>query len=130
MIQRRKKGHWTKGRTQKDPRIYGHLVHDRGDNADQWWTESKWTAEFLLIINKQREGKILPFRGISCRRNEEIVNDHLATITEKAEEPETKLPTSIGSSKQQESSRKTSTSALLTTPKPLTVWITINCGKF
>ena len=32
--------------------------------------------------------------------------------------------------KKQESSRKTSTSALLTTPKPLTVWITINCGKF
>ena len=37
---------------------------------------------------------------------------------------------STGSSKMQESSRKTSTSALLTTPKPLTVWITINCGKF
>ena len=49
---------------------------------------------------------------------------------EKAEEPEIKLPTSIGSSKKQESSRKTSTSALLTTPKPLTVWITANCGKF
>ena len=49
---------------------------------------------------------------------------------EKAEEPEIILPTSIGSSKNQESSRKTSTSALLTTPKPLTVWITINCGKF
>ena len=49
---------------------------------------------------------------------------------EKAEEPEIKLPTSVGSSKKQESSRKTSTSALLTTPKPLTVWITTNCGKF
>ena len=48
----------------------------------------------------------------------------------KAEEPEIKLPTSVGSSKKQESSRKTSTSALLTKPKPLTVWITINCGKF
>ena len=43
---------------------------------------------------------------------------------------EIKLPTSTGSSKKQESSRKTSTSALLTTPKPLTVWITTNCGKF
>ena len=41
-----------------------------------------------------------------------------------------KLPTSAGSLKKQESSRKTSISALLTTPKPLTVWITINCGKF
>ena len=45
----------------------------------------------------------------------------------KAEEPEIKLPTSAGSWKKQESSRKTSISALLTMPKPLTVWITINC---
>ena len=49
---------------------------------------------------------------------------------EKAEEPEIKLPTSHGSLKKQESSRKTFTSALLTMPKPLTVWITTNCGKF
>ena len=46
------------------------------------------------------------------------------------EEPETNLPTSAGSWKKQESSRKASISALLTMPKPLTVWITINCGKF
>ena len=45
---------------------------------------------------------------------------------EKAEEPEIKLSTSAGSSKKQESSRKTSISALLTMPKSLTVWITIN----
>ena len=49
---------------------------------------------------------------------------------EKAEEQEIKLPTSVGSSKKWESSRKTSTSALLTMPKPLTVWTTINCRKF
>ena len=49
---------------------------------------------------------------------------------EKAEEPEIKLPTCVGSSKMHESSRQTSTSALLTMPKPLTVWITITCGKF
>ena len=49
---------------------------------------------------------------------------------EKAEEPEIKLPTSAGSWKKQESSRKTSISALLTMPKPLTVWITTNAGKF
>ena len=48
----------------------------------------------------------------------------------KAEEPEIKLPTSTGSWKKQENSRKTSISALLTMPKPLTVWITMNCGKF
>ena len=47
-------------------------------------------------------------------------------VLEKAEEPEIKLPTSAGSWKKQESSRKTSISALLTMPKPLTVWITLN----
>ena len=47
-------------------------------------------------------------------------------VSEKAEEPEIKLPTSTGSWKKQKSSRKTSISALLTMPKPLTVWITIN----
>ena len=51
-------------------------------------------------------------------------------VLEKAEEPEIRLATAVGSSKKQESSRKTSISALLTMPKPLTVWITINCGKF
>ena len=49
---------------------------------------------------------------------------------EKAEEPEIQLPTSTGSWKKQESSRKISISTLLTMPKPLTVWITIYCGKF
>ena len=50
-------------------------------------------------------------------------------VLEKAEEPEIKLPTSAGSWKKQESSRKTPISALRI-PKPLLVWITINCGKF
>ena len=49
---------------------------------------------------------------------------------EQAGEPETKLLTSIGWLKKQESSRKASTSALLNITKLLTVWITINCGKF
>ena len=51
-------------------------------------------------------------------------------VLEKAEEPEIKLPTSAGSWKKQENSRKTSISALLTMPKPLTVCITTHCGKF
>ena len=51
-------------------------------------------------------------------------------VLEKAEEPEIKLPTSVGSWKKQESSRKISISAFLTMPKPLTVWIRRNCGKF
>ena len=50
-------------------------------------------------------------------------------VLEKAEEPEIRLPASTGSWKKQESSKKTSISASLTMPKPLTVWITINCGK-
>ena len=49
---------------------------------------------------------------------------------EKAEESEAKMPTSVGLTEKQENARKTSTSALLTMPKPLTAWITINCGKF
>ena len=65
-------------------------------------------------------------------RLQQYVNRELPfkLVLEKAEEPEIKLPTSAGSWKKQESSRKTSTSALLTMPKPITIWITINCGKF
>ena len=66
-------------------------------------------------------------------RLQKYVNHELPAvqlILEKAEESEIKLPTSAGLSKKQESSRKVSTSILLTMPKPLTVWITTNCGKF
>ena len=49
---------------------------------------------------------------------------------EKAEEPEIKLPTSVGSQKKQGNSRKISASASLATLKPLIVWITTNCEKF
>ena len=51
-------------------------------------------------------------------------------VFKKVEEPEIKLPTSDGSSKKQDSSRKTSISVLLTMPKLLTLWITTNSGKF
>ena len=51
-------------------------------------------------------------------------------VLEKAEEPDIKLPTHAGSLKNQESSRTTSISALLNMPTLLSVWITINCGKF
>ena len=66
-------------------------------------------------------------------RLQQYVNHELPDVQAdlgKAEEPGIKLPTSAGSSKKQESSRKASISALLTMPKPLTVWITTNCGKF
>ena len=66
-------------------------------------------------------------------RLQQYLNHELPDVKldlEKTEEPEIKLPTSTGSLKKQESSRKTSTSALLATPKPLTVWITADCGEF
>ena len=66
-------------------------------------------------------------------RLQQYVNCELPDVQaglEKAEEPEIKLPTSVGSSKKQETSRKASTSALLTIPKSLTLCITTNCGKF
>ena len=66
-------------------------------------------------------------------RLQQYVNCELPDVQvgfRKGTKPEIKFPTSVGSSKKQESSRKTSTSALLITSKPLTVWITTNCGKF
>ena len=66
-------------------------------------------------------------------RLQQYVNHELPDVQagfRKGEEPEIKLPISVGSSKKQESSRKASISALLTMPKPLTGWITVNYGKF
>ena len=66
-------------------------------------------------------------------RLQQYLNHELPDVKldlEKTEKPEIKLPTSTGSLKKQESSRKTSASALLATPKHLTVWITADCGEF
>ena len=66
-------------------------------------------------------------------RIQQYMNHELPDVPaglEKAEKPATKLPTSAGSLRKQESSRKTSISAFLSMPKPLTVWIIANCGKF
>ena len=66
-------------------------------------------------------------------RLQQYMNSELPDVQagfKQAEDPEFKLPTSTGSWKKQKSSRKTYISALLIMPKPLTVWITINCGKF
>ena len=62
-------------------------------------------------------------------RLQQYVNRELLDV-QAGLEPEIKLPTSTGSWKKQESSWKISTSALLTMPKPLIVWITSKCGKF
>ena len=66
---------------------------------------------------------------LQARLQQYMNHEPFKLVLEKAEEPEIKLPISAGSSQKQESSRKTSISALLTTPKPSTVWITINCEK-
>ena len=79
-------------------------------------------------LGKETEAKIEKTQELFTRDLEET--NQFKLVLEKAEEPEIKLPTSAGSSKKQESSTKTSISALLTLPKPSTVWITINCGKF
>ena len=66
-------------------------------------------------------------------RLQQYVNHELPDVQagfRKGRGTEIKLPTSTGSSKKQENSRKTPISALLTMPKSLTMWITINCGKF
>ena len=93
----------------------------------QNWRRTKEPA--LMSHTSKMMPKILQTR-LQQYMNHEFMNQMFKLVLEKAEEPETKLPTSAGSSKKQESSRKSSISALLTMPKPLTVWITTNCGKF
>ena len=94
-------------------------------NAKEWLNYH--TIALISHASKKKKLKILQAR-LQQYVNHELPNFKL--VLEKAEEPEIKLPTSAGSSKKQENSRKTSISALLPIPKPLTVWITINCGKF
>ena len=80
-----------------------------------------------LILHTSKIIKILQ------ARLQQHVNHEIPDVQggfRKGREPEIKLSTSTESLKKQENSRKTSTSALLIRPKPLTVWITTNCGKF
>ena len=76
---------------------------------------------FLYHLHPIMVGDTLLFATMCCRLPSFKRQDNVSAI---------KLPTSAGSWKKQESSRKISISALLAMPKPLTVWITINCGKF
>ena len=111
----------------------------------QQWPQD-WKRSVFLPIPKKGSAKEHSNRTIALNshgskvmlkilqaRLQQYVNRELPVVQaglEKAEEQEIKLPASVGSSKKQKSSRKTSISALLTMPKPLIVWITINCGKF
>ena len=92
---------------------------------------AKECSNYCTIVLNSLVSKVM--LKILQARLQQYVNHELPGVQagfRKAEEPEIKFPISIGSSKKQESSRKTSISASLTMPKPLTVWITINCGKF
>ena len=113
----------------------------------QIWKTQQWPQDwkrsvFIPIPKKVKPKECSNYRTIALishaskvilkilqARLQQYMNRELQVfklLLEKAEEPEIKLATSAGSSKRQESSRKASTSALLTMPKPLTVWITIN----
>jgi len=119
--------------------------------CQQIWKTQQWPQDwkrsvFIPIPKKGNAKECSNYRTIALishasqvmliilqARLQQYVNHELQVfklVLEKAEEPEIKLPTSAGSRKKQESSRRTSISALLTMPKPSTVWITINCGKF
>ena len=91
---------------------------------------AKECSNYRTIALISHASKVM-LKILQARLQQRTMNYQMFKLAlEKAEEPEIKLPTSIGSSKKQESFRKTSLSALLTMPKPLTVWITANCGKF
>ena len=119
--------------------------------CQQIWKTQQWPQDwkrsvFIPIPKKGNAKECLNYHTIALishaskvmlkilqARLQQYVNRELLMfklVLEKAEEPEIKLPISAGSWKKQESSRETSISAFLTMPKPLTVWITINCGKF
>ena len=118
--------------------------------CQQIWKTQQWQQDwkksvFIPIAKKGNAKECSNYRTIKLishtskvmlkilqARHQQYVNHELPDVQAgfRKEETEVKLPTSAGSSKKQESSRETPTSALLTMPKPLTVWITINCGKF
>ena len=117
--------------------------------CQQIWETQQWPQDwkrsvFIPIPKKGNAKECLNYRTIALisraskvmlkilqARLQQYVNFQMfKLVLEKAKESEIKLLASAGSRKKQESSRKTSISALLTMPKPLTVWITINCGKF
>ena len=128
-----------------DPVKVLHLICQQIWKTQQWpqdWERSvfnpipkkgnaKKCSNYCTIAVISHASKVM--LKILQARPQQYVNRELPDVQaglEKAEEPEIKLPTSTGSWRKQESSRKTSTSALLTMPKPWTVWITTNCGKF
>ena len=122
-----------------------HSVHQQISKTQQWlqdWKRSVFTpiskkgnarecSNYRTVVFISHSSKVM--LKILQARLQQYVNHELPDVKmvlEKAEESEVKLPTSTDSLKKQESSRKTSISALSTMPKTLTMWITINSGKF
>ena len=121
-----------------------HSICQQIWKTHQWPQDWKWSV-FIPIPKKGNSKECSNYHTIACishasqvmlkilqARLQQYVHLNFQIFKlnfEKTEEPEIKLPTPAGSSKKQKSSRKTFTSALLTMPKPLTVWITTNSGK-
>ena len=122
-----------------------HSICQQNWKTEQW--PQDWKSSVFIPISKKGNAKECShyhtialishaskvMLKILQARLQQYVNRELPGVQagfRKAEEPEIKLPTSARSWKMQESSRKTSISALLTMPKPWTVWTTVNCGKF
>ena len=96
-----------------------------------WKCYTQYVSKFGKLSSAHRTSKVmLKILQASFNSTWTVKYQMFKLHLEKAEEQEIKLPTSVGSLKKWESSRKTSTFVLLTMPKPLTVCITINCGKF
>ena len=122
-----------------------HSIHQQIWITQQWPQDWKRSV-FIPIAKKGNAKECSNYRTIALishaskvtlrilqTRLQHYVNQELSDVQvgfRKGRGTRIKLPTSIGSSKKQESFRKTSTSSLLNMPKPQTVWITANCGKF
>ena len=119
--------------------------------CQQIWKTQQWPQDwkrsvFIPVPKKGKAKECSNYRTIALTshaskvmlkilqvRLQQYVNCELPDVQVRfkmGEEPEIQLPISVGSSKKQESSRKTSTSASLSMPKPLTMWTTANSGKF
>ncbi|XP_055439734.1 uncharacterized protein LOC129654245 [Bubalus kerabau] len=109
--------HWTKPRE--------GLSEDPLTNLEEIW----YTDGSIFVLDGKGRGECEVVSNFETTEAKPLPPDVQAGFR-KGRGTEIKLPTSAGSLKKQESSRKTSISALLIMPKPLTVWITINCGKF
>ena len=129
-------------RTRTDCNASYHLPYHTGQEPAHNTTLHIFSWNFILVCDFYSHylfgASVIPWFPEGTPRGHPLIlssfkaptSTHILLLLEKAEESDIKLPTSTGLWKKQENSRNTSISALLTMPKPLTVWITINCGKF